>query len=320
MLKYLSAISFHLIFSIYTSSIIGQESINGKFNFIAFGDMPYVLPDDYSGFENLITDLNKQDQAFNVFVGDIKSSKTKCSEEIYQKVHDYFDLFKKPLIYTPGDNEWTDCHKIEAGAYDPEERLQVIRRMFFTESNSAGKEKIKLKLQSDIPGYESYRENRRWNYHNISFGTVHLVGSNNNFNSESKNNNKEFFERSLADIYWLKEIFKSAMEDESLGIVLFVHADMFEGHSEGNGFNAFLKELQKLTTDYAKPVLLVNGDAHEFKVDKPFYTDMLKKKSLLNFTRMQVFGEADIHAVKVEIDPGNPCLFTYRELWIPANK
>ena len=32
-----------------------------------------------------------------------------------------------PLVYTPGDNEWTDCHRANNGAYDPLERLGVVR-------------------------------------------------------------------------------------------------------------------------------------------------------------------------------------------------
>ena len=38
-----------------------------------------------------------------------------------------------PVIYTPGDNEWTDCHRVNNGGYNPLERLdahpaRVLRR------------------------------------------------------------------------------------------------------------------------------------------------------------------------------------------------
>jgi hypothetical protein len=81
-----------------------------SFTVVAFGDMPYVLPEDYIRFERLIKTVNNQNQIFNVHVGDIKSSSTPCSEEYYQRIQNYFNQFNKPLVYTPGDNEWTDCN------------------------------------------------------------------------------------------------------------------------------------------------------------------------------------------------------------------
>ena len=35
--------------------------------------------------------------------------------------------FEDPLVYTPGDNEWTDCHRANNGAYNPLERLAFVR-------------------------------------------------------------------------------------------------------------------------------------------------------------------------------------------------
>ena len=102
-----------------------------SFSIIAFGDMPYVLPQDYLRFENLIKKVNEEHQAFNVHVGDIKSSSTPCNDDYFQKIYNYFEQFQRPLIYTPGDNEWTDCHRKDAGSFDPRERLSKVREMFF---------------------------------------------------------------------------------------------------------------------------------------------------------------------------------------------
>src|SRR5271154_5783471 len=99
---------FILLF-LFSKTVFGQDKQGESFSIIAFGDMPYFLPDDFVRFENLIQSVNQQNQAFNVHVGDIKSSNTPCTEDYYQKIYDYFNEFKKPLIYTPGDNEWTDC-------------------------------------------------------------------------------------------------------------------------------------------------------------------------------------------------------------------
>ena len=36
-----------------------------------------------------------------------------------------------PLILTPGDNDWTDCHGVETRKFDPLQRVSKLRTMFF---------------------------------------------------------------------------------------------------------------------------------------------------------------------------------------------
>ena len=93
------------------------------FKFVALGDMPYSQPADFVRFERLIKVINSKKNAFSIFVGDTKSGDTPCSNEHVQKMTGYFNSFKSPLIYSIGDNEWTDCHRIMAGAYDHLDRL-----------------------------------------------------------------------------------------------------------------------------------------------------------------------------------------------------
>jgi hypothetical protein len=252
-------------------------------------------------------------------VGDFKSSSTLCNEEAYQKMLGYFGQFNKPLIYTPGDNEWTDCNKEVAGGYDPEERLSVIRKMFFPTTKSFGKEKIQLTSQSQSAGFPKFVENNRWNYNGVTFGTVHLVGTNNYFLPQSKNNNAEFFERDKANAAWLKEIFSDAKKTNSAGIVLFTQADMFNADKGSSGFENFLAELKRLTIDFGKPVVLVNGDSHKYIVDKPFIRDAKTRKVVENFTRVQVFGEQDMHAVKITINPTSSSFFYTEQLLVKGN-
>ncbi len=307
-----------LLFAFYISSIacLAQDK---SFSIIAFGDMPYFLPEDYARFDNVIKAVNEQNQVFTVHVGDIKSSNTPCSEEAYQKTLGYFQQFNKPLIYTPGDNEWTDCSKKDAGSYDPEERLGVIRKMFFPDTKSFGKEKIQLTSQSKTQGFAKYVENNRWKHNGISFATVHLVGSNNNFLPSDKKLTDEFFDRDKANIAWLNEVFTDAKASNSPGVVLFTQADMFNPDKESAGFENFLKELKRLTIDFGKQVVLVNGDSHKYIVDKPILRDTKTKKVLENFTRVQVFGEQDMHAVKITFNPSSPSFFYTEQLIVKGN-
>jgi len=52
----------------------------------------------------------------------------------------------------------------------------------------------------------------------------------------------------------------------------------------------------------APPVVLVHGDSHYFRIDKPF-KDSKTRRMLENFTRVETFGENDIHWVHVFVDP-----------------
>jgi hypothetical protein len=87
-----------------------------SFHFCVLGDMPYYLPEDYERFDNVIEAVNREKPAFTVHVGDTKSGGSPCSDETVQRTWDSFSKFDHPLIYTPGDNEWTDCHRKAAGS------------------------------------------------------------------------------------------------------------------------------------------------------------------------------------------------------------
>jgi hypothetical protein len=227
-----------LIFFAIIVNNISQAQISGnqKFTFNTFGDMPYFFPHDFTRFENVIKQVNTAPIAFSVHVGDFKASVTPCSDEAFTNMLGYFNTFKKPMIYTPGDNEWTDCHKKKAGNFQPEERLEKLRQMFFKTPESFGQEKMPLISQSSMPAFKKYVENTRWDYGKIAFATFHAVGRNNNFlPTNNRNFNQEFFERDAANVAWIKETFKHAKEAQLSGIVLFTQADMFSEEKDQIG-------------------------------------------------------------------------------------
>lgn len=283
-----------------------------SFSFLAFGDIPYNLPSDDSLFLNFIGKINAEKLAFSIHLGDFKSGSSLCNDDSYVKMLAYFSKFNNPLIYTPGDNEWTDCGRVACGNFNEEERLDFLRKAFFKDVFSLGKDKIKLISQKNDVGFEKYVENNAWDVQNVQFATLHVVGSNNNFNFDAKSQNKEFYERNNANIAWLKKVFADASKTNKLGLVLAIHADMFYNKNGeiGTGFQSFLEELKNQTIAFGKPVLLLNGDSHEFIVETPMLYDNKKnRKTILNFTRVQVFGENDMHAVKIVVNPKNEQLF-----------
>jgi Calcineurin-like phosphoesterase len=85
-----------------------------------YGDSPYgtsptdtVQTDKTRAFINSINNDPQVDLVLDV--GDIHSGSQFCTESYDRTIGDLWTLFKNPLVYTPGDNEWTDCHKKKQG-------------------------------------------------------------------------------------------------------------------------------------------------------------------------------------------------------------
>ncbi len=53
-------------------------------------------------------------------------------------------------MYVPGDNEWTDCHRVNNGGYNALERLDFIRRTLFNVEQSFGQHKMALEHQGSV--------------------------------------------------------------------------------------------------------------------------------------------------------------------------
>jgi hypothetical protein len=288
------------------------------FSFLAIGDVPYHLPEDFDRFEKMIEAIKGHNPAFTIHVGDIKSGSTPCTDAYFEKIHEYFNAFEQPLIYTPGDNEWTDCHREACGEYDPEERLDKLRSLFFSSGKSLGASPMDLTFQNEYEGFEKFVENAYWSRGGVTFATLHVVGSNNNLLLDPEALNDEFYEREMANLFWLRETFKKAEEKGHKGIVLSLHAGLnYRSQEDSNGHKSFVNLLESLVPEFEKPVLLVYGDFHRFQVDKPLVD--ADRRVMTNFTQVQVFGDRDMHAVNIRVNPSNPNLFEVDQFFVEGN-
>jgi hypothetical protein len=285
-----------------------------KFVFYAIGDMPYNNPRDLVRFQHLIREINTEKPVFTVHVGDIKSGKSECSEDYYQTILGVFNQFDDPLVYTPGDNEWTDCGRPACGSYDPEERLEVLRKIFFARPESLGKKTMALTSERESPGFGKFVENARWRKEGVTFATLHVVGSNNNLKKGDAEANEEFFQREKANIFWLQETFKSAGAYGDAAVVIFMQASMVFQPGDGNGFSHLVETLRQEVPAFGKPVLLVYGDLHRLMISKPLRD--ASNKLIPNFTALMVFGEEDVDAVKVTVDAKSRAVFSFSEFLI----
>lgn len=291
------------------------------FRFIALGDMPYGEPDKvYPVFRKLIGVINQRNPEFTIHVGDIKSGTTPCTDQALRDQLDFMNSISGPVLYTPGDNEWTDCHRVAAGGYDPLERLAFIRKTFFARPRSLGKTPMKIERQADgIGAFGAYVENARFAKNGIHVITAHVVGSNNNFEVRDKAAVSEFFERDRAGIAWLTANFDKAMAENAKAVVVAIHADMFDiafvarkqQFSRHSGYKNFAEKLIEKARLFARPVLLIYGDGHVFGLDRPL------SRHAPNILALEVHGPRDMRAVEVGVDPNDPAVFSVRQVINP---
>jgi hypothetical protein len=116
-----------------------------------------------AAFEALLQAFNDTPHDITLHVRDIKGGGSPCSDEVFTQKRDYLNPVAGPLVYVPGDNEWTDCHRKSAGQYDPLERLAFLRQTFFVPGRSLGQTPLTIEQQAQAgPPFEMMIENARW--------------------------------------------------------------------------------------------------------------------------------------------------------------
>ncbi len=298
----------------------GAASADKPFTFVALGGTSYGPPEEVKpAYKALIDHMNAFKPAFSIHLGDIKTNVTSCTDKLLLKQLDIMSSFDGPLVYTPGDNEWTDCHRKNTGRFDPLERLAFVRRTFFAHGpRSLGKATMKLVRQPDMmKKFAKYTENARFVKEGVHFVTAHVVGSNNNFEVRDQRAIAEFFARDAANVAWLNASFDEAIAAKAKAIVLAIHADMFtpgffrskkEVFSGASGFKRFGDAFIRKAASFKKPVLLIYGDSHKYQITRP-----LPKKAP-NVLALEVFGAKHMHAVKVMVNTNKPAVFDIRPI------
>jgi hypothetical protein len=262
-----------------------------EFTFAAFGDTPYSH-DEEARFPDLIAELNRQQLAFVVHVGDFKSANARCSDELFLQRRDWFNYFHHPLVFVPGDNEWSDCRRRFAGGYEPLERMRKLRELFFGDGRSLGQVRLALERQ---PG--AYPEHARWQHERLLFVTLNVPGGANN----ARLMPEEFRARNAAVIEWLADSFHRARDEALPAVVVIMHANPWAapaGHYFG--YRELLSALAREARAFSGSILLVHGDTHRFRVDRPL-RDLATREAVANVTRVEVHGHPSMNWVRIRV-------------------
>lgn len=86
----------------------------GTFSFAVLGDAPYDTLEEIQ-YRLVLESLNSHDLSWVIHVGDVFWRP--CTDEHYLKALERFNSLRHPVIYTPGDNEWTDCWEDQSGGF-----------------------------------------------------------------------------------------------------------------------------------------------------------------------------------------------------------
>ena len=310
-----------------------------KFTVALWGDVPYAKNNEtVDNMNRLVNDVNSANVAFSVFDGDLKDGSSKCTDDQYTNAVATYSTFAKPMVYLPGDNEWTDCHRTNNGSYNALERLDFIRKTMFKTLEPFGKSSMAITHQG--AAQSKFVENMRWTYGGVVFAGINMPGSNNNkvgsdcvasnttrAQAECDADNAEYLERDAANIKWIQDAFALAKSTNASGVMIIAQADpsfdfiwtTANEHTAfaNDGYDKFIDALTIETLNFKGQVVYVHGDSHNFLVDKPMFS---KGSVVSNFTRVMTIGEAQgVHWVKATIDPSARNVFSFEPMIVPGN-
>ncbi len=274
------------------------------FSFAVLGDTPYNDAEERE-FLAMIGRINREPLAFVVHVGDFKGGGA-CSDALYARRKVQFGTFVAPLVYTPGDNEWTDCRRPNMGSMDPIERLARLRQVFFADRFSLGERRLPLEAQDQCLapevsgcGCAAHPENRAWEYAGLRFVTLNVPGSDNNVGFDALSDGEARC-RDAANAQWLERAVLAAQAPGVRALVIALQANPWDTRKPV--YRGLLAQVEASAARVAKPVLFIHGDSHTYRVDTPFTGPI---------TRLESFGSPFVGWVKVTVDPARPGLFRF---------
>ena len=159
---------------------------DGAYAIGLWGDLPDSPAQATIGVPNLIADMNAHRLKFTAHDGDLKAgSGSPCDDALYARALGYFNALNAPAMFTPGDNDWTDCDRPSNGGYSSRERLDRERAVFFSTPFSMGQRRLRQEVQAGalclgVTGFVPCVENRRWTVGRVTYATLNLPGSCNN--------------------------------------------------------------------------------------------------------------------------------------------
>jgi hypothetical protein len=311
-----------------------RHGSDGKkdYTLAVIGDIPYGDA-QIAQFPAVVDQINADPEVQLVtHLGDIKSGSSLCTNDYFAQIRAQFDRFRDPLVYTSGDNEWTDCHRPNNGSYDPFLRLAKVRELFFPRPGvTLGQHKERVRSQAR----SGYPENVRFDHADVSFAAVHVVGSNNGLTPWTDMNRteptpdqvEEEAGRRAADLRLIHDTFAAARHGRDRAVVLMLQADMFDPTvpdpqvADYSAFQPIVRAIAEESQRFGGPVYLFNGDSHVYNDDhplapgSPWLTFYGVDTPAPKLTRLTVDGSTGVdNYLKVTVHRRGPQVLTWERI------
>ena len=261
--------------SVMNSQVPSEDA--AAFTVAVIGDVPYgTSPTDtrqLAMHPRFVAALNADPEVSLVtHLGDIHSGKQYCTEAYNQIIFEQWKAFTKPLVYTPGDNEWMDCHKAKegGGSYnkttgaidyvkdasgnfadyakgDPVANLELVRSIFFTKPGQTLGAPMAVHSQAAEfnpahPGDKAYVENVWWEKSGVLFVTLNIPGGSNNGTDPwygaptmSTQQQTEVAARTAATLRWIDAAYNRATTQGNIAMVILTQADLWDVDEAATG-------------------------------------------------------------------------------------
>lgn len=276
-----------LLLIFFASSVpandLTQPAAATPIRFVVMGDMPYTDA-EYALLEQpdgaIAKAIKALDPPILIHLGDFKKGRSSCDDERYK---DYYrqiaHLNPHKTVYTPGDNDWTDCDRFTFFTrHDELERLTYLRQLFFHQDP--------LQLTKDIAGLvrqDGFIENAQWQMGSVVFATLHIPGTNNGRKQILRSNIQDALNeadyRDQSNEEWLNQLFTAT--ESAQAVVIVFHADIFEfdhnnpactadNRTKCDGYRKIRDLIKSKATQFKKPILLIHGDTQAYCLHQPY--------------------------------------------------
>jgi hypothetical protein len=222
--------------------------------------------------------INKIKPSVVMHLGDLKHGGDSCTDTLLTE-HKILLHQVSPgnVIYTPGDNDWTDCDRSSlTKSFDELERLDFLIKLMYQTPPLLDENLPSITAQS------TQVENKLWINERLAMSTIHLVGTSNGRayigKSEQDKALAEADKRDKNNLTWLKKIETKAQEFDAL--IIGFQADIYQNkvlqrelcdnkaEKDCDAFSAYRQAFIDLAKRINKPVLVSHGDTGDFCFEK----------------------------------------------------
>jgi hypothetical protein len=295
------------------------------FTVAVIGDVPYgTSPTDTRqtlAHPRFVAAINSDPEVSLVaHIGDIHAGKQYCTEEYNKAIFEHWSAFKRPLVYTIGDNEWMDCHKAKegGGSYNkatgnidyvvdgsgkfadyakgnPIANLDLVRSLFFAQPGQTLGVPTQVHTQAvefspAHPADKAFVENVWFEKSGVLFVTLNIPGGSNNGTdpwygtpSLSAEQQQEVAVRSGATLRWIEAAYNRATTKGYIAMVILTQADMWD-------------------VDDAK-----TGDAHLSEY-KPYIDKIAEGTKAYGMPVLMLMGDSHTYRSDNPLVRGAPCV------------